>query len=628
MCGICGIVNSHESGAVDIAVMKKMLKTIVHRGPDEEGICVRGSIGIGIRRLSIIDIVTGHQPIFNEDKSIAVVLNGEIYNFQELRFSLSKKGHRFETKSDTEVIVHLYEDFGVEFPKHLRGMFAIAVLDIKANKLVLARDRIGIKPLYYSFAGGAFLFGSEIKALLAAGLIDKEADPEALDDYLTFLYTPAPKTIFKNIKTLLPGQILVFQNGTAGLSKYWDLADIYRDCAPGRSRKFNEDEITAELYEKLKEAVREELVSDVALGAFLSGGVDSSTIVVLMRELIGKNVKTFSIGFGASSYDELEYAREIAKIYETDHYEMEVNPKMVDLLPKLAGYLDEPFADSSIVPTYLVSKLARDHVTVALSGDGGDESFGGYAWTKINYLLDNYRKIPLFLKRMIAASVKHAPVESVFMKKAARMADCGLDDFTLGFYKRVICFDEEIKGRIYNKEFLDSLGGYSPFEIVRNRFESVRGMDSGSSMLYADSSIYLPDDCLKKVDRMSMANSLEVRVPYLDHRIIEFAAGIPFNLKIKGLTTKYIIKKAFKNKLPKKITRQRKQGFAMPVHDWFRGELKDYSTQLLLNQDALIYRYMRPDYVRTLLEQHRSSKENLGNHIFALIMLELWLRKN
>ncbi|MFC2149640.1 asparagine synthase (glutamine-hydrolyzing) [Candidatus Auribacterota bacterium] len=627
MCGICGIAYASTLNNVDPALLKKMTDTIKHRGPDASGTYVSKNLGIGMRRLSIIDIEGGSQPIFNEDRRISVVFNGEIYNFPELRRSLIEKGHKFSCRTDTEVIVHLYEEYGESLVDYLRGMYAFAIIDERTNKLILGRDRIGIKPLYYSTHGGNLIFGSEIKCILALNTVNTDMDIRALDDYLTMNYTPSPKTIYRNIRSLQAGHMLVYSGGKYNISRYWNLADIYNNTLLTEKRGHDVGEIARKLYALVTSSVNEELISDVPIGAFLSGGIDSSTVVIAMCELLGKKVKTFSIGFGGSNYDELEYAREIAKKYNTDHHELDVKPNMIELLPELVSYLDEPFADSSIIPTYLVSKLAREHVTVSLSGDGGDEFFGGYTWTKINHLLDHFRILPHFSRKLLLSAMKHITPHNIFGDKLLRFLRCGTYDSMEGFYNRIICFDKSLKENIYSESLQNDLGGYSTFDQIKKCFDETGKLDNGSRMLYTDAMLYLPDDNLKKVDRMSMANSLEVRVPYLDHRIMEFAASIPFDLKIRGLTTKYIVKQAFREKLPPKIIKQRKGGFSMPVQEWFRGELKDYSYDMLVSDNARINEYLKADYVRNILSMHQKRTANLGNHIFTLIMLELWLRK-
>ncbi|MDP8263819.1 MAG: asparagine synthase (glutamine-hydrolyzing) [Candidatus Ancaeobacter aquaticus] len=627
MCGICGIALHSQQQTFPSETLHKMNESIYHRGPDSDGVFIHNSIGIAMRRLSIIDVDGGKQPIFNEDKTIAVVFNGEIYNFLELRNDLERKGHIFLTKTDSETIVHLYEEYGMDFPQYLRGMFAIALHDTKSKKLILIRDRIGIKPLYYSYSDSYLVFGSEMKCILNSGLVNKKINPCALDDYFSFNYTASPQTIFSSIKSLMPGHMLISQNRRVDITCYWDLLSCYKNNKIQTQTNTDELYITDKVYSLLKDAVREELISDVPLGAFLSGGIDSSTVVAIMSELIGDNVKTFSIGFDNAAYNELSYAREIATLYKTDHHEFKVKPDMIDLLPKLVEYLDEPFADSSIVPTYIVSQLTRQHVTVALSGDGGDEFFGGYSWTKANLLLNRYRMLPLFIRRGLSASIKSIPINTVFMDKLVRMALSGADDLGSGFLRRITCFDNALKSNLYNKEFCKDLSGYSSYDTVLNKFNEAKDLDPLSAMLYVDASLYLPDDTLKKVDRMSMANSLEVRVPFLDHRVMEYATSIQSHYKINGLTTKYIIKKAFSDKLPKRITKQRKSGFSIPIHDWFRNELKVYAKEILLDKNARLSEYLNHDFINTLLESHQNGKRNLGHHIFSLLMLELWLQK-
>ncbi|HRZ87570.1 MAG TPA: asparagine synthase (glutamine-hydrolyzing), partial [bacterium] len=470
MCGICGLIDK-RGGAVPAETLRRMMATIRHRGPDDSGAYARTRFGIGMQRLSVIDLVTGHQPIFNEDESVAVVFNGEIYNFAGLREELLRSGHRFRTNTDTEVIVHLYEEYGLCFPEHLRGMFAIAVLDCRNDQMVLVRDRLGIKPLYYADCADAFVFGSEIKAVLASGAVARDIDPRSIDDYFSFLYIPGPNTVYRHIRSLQPGRMLVYKDGGVTERPYWRLSRYYEMQRESPYARANDDELASCFAGLLSDAVREQLVSDVPIGAFLSGGIDSSTVVASMQRAVAMPVKTFSIGFGGSPYSELRYARAVAERYRTDHHEFDVRPRMVELLPKLAGYFDEPFADSSLVPTYLVSEAARRLVTVALSGDGGDESFAGYSWTRTNHRLERYRLLPSMFRRAVAGSLKLVPWRSTLMRKVIRAADAGADDYRDGFIRRVSCCDADTRRTLYSGDMRAALGDYCSFDRIRGYFD-------------------------------------------------------------------------------------------------------------------------------------------------------------
>lgn len=622
MCGIVGIVHHGIKGAVNPGVLRRMNDSLTHRGPDDEGYWLNQNVGLGMRRLSIIDLEGGHQPLSNEEENVWTVFNGEIYNFQALRDELLKKGHRFKTRSDTEVIVHLYEDEGENFVQRLRGMFAIALWDGRDQKLLLYRDRLGIKPLHYWFQKGTLLFASETKALLEYPEVGRELSLSALSDYLSFLYIPTPRTIYQEIHKLPAGHFLRYQNGRMDLVPYWDLT--YRT-----DERVSEEEWAARLRSALQESVRMHLVSDVSLGAFLSGGTDSSTVVAWMSQVSSSPVKTYSIGFRDRRFNELPYARQVARHFKTDHHEAIVEAEAFRLLPKIIGGFDEPFADSSAIPTYLVSEFARREVKVALSGDGGDELFAGYLWTRKEAWLEKYRRLPLSLRRGLETLVLkegYQPLREKGLWSSFQrfLYDAGLTPCE-SFARRTMCFQPWMKTRLFQPWVRDQLETES-LEKIRPFFERDAAPSVMEKLLYGDSRVYLPDDLLTKVDRMSMLHSLEVRVPFLDHPLVELAASIPFSLKLKGRTTKYILKRAMRDLLPPGILKQRKQGFGVPLELWFRDGLGSWARKLLLEEKAWSGRFFQREYVEWLLREHQSGRQRFGTQLYALVILELWGR--
>ena len=623
MCGIVGIIHPENKGTVDGGILRAMNSALRHRGPDDEGYWIHHNVGLGMRRLSIIDVAGGHQPVANEDGNVWAVFNGEIYNFLELRRELIQKGHRFKSRSDSEVIVHLYEEKGEDFVQDLRGMFAIALWDARARKLLLYRDRVGIKPLHYRFKNGTLLFASEIKALLEYPEVSREISLPAVNDYLSFLYIPTPKTIYREIAKLPAGHFLRYAEGEIKIRRYWDFE--YQE-----NSERSESVCAERLREAIRESVKLHLISDVPLGAFLSGGMDSSTVVASMSEENASPVKTFSIGFQDDEFNELPYAREVAGYFKTDHREQIMEVNALHLLPKILSGFDEPFADSSAIPTFLVSEFARKQVTVALSGDGGDELFAGYTWTRKENWLEQYRKLPHALRRA---------AESFFLKKGYHpvretnalsliqrfIYDAKQSPFE-SFARRSMCFQPWMKEELFRPWFREALKEDRSAEILRGFFDGKNSASLMNRLLYLDSKVYLPDDLLTKVDRMSMMHSLELRVPLLDHKLIELAGSIPFSLKLKGRTTKSILKQAMKNTLPPKILRQRKQGFSIPLKKWFQGDLHDFSKKLLLDQKSECSRYFRTESIRRLLDEHRSGRQNFGHQLYTLVVFELWSR--
>ena len=600
--------------------LKRMCNSIAHRGPDDEGFFVDANAGLGMRRLSIIDLATGHQPISNEDGRIWIVFNGEIYNYRDLRADLESRGHEFSSDTDTETIVHAYEEYGDDCVERLNGMFAFAIWDRPRRRLMIARDRLGIKPLYYYDGPEFFAFGSEIKAILELPDVPRNVDLQALDTYLTFEYVPAPKSMFEGIKKLLPGHRLVVENGRVAVSQYWDV----RKAAPTGS----EDELAESLYELLKDSVRMRLVSDVPLGAFLSGGIDSSSIVCMMSELMDRPVQTFSIGFDDPSYNELGYAGIVARHFGADHHEMVVKPDVVDLAESLVGYLDEPLADVSIFPTYLVSKLAREEVKVVLSGDGGDELFAGYDWYVADKIERQYRRllsrlrtsiVPGLMGRIPPASQKKGVVNTL-----KRFVEGAAQPDSLRHYRWSTFMTEDRRSRLYG-DGLRSLNGsrntYSEFHAYLDAFDD---SDPLWQEQYADIKTYLVDDILAKVDRMSMANSLEARTPFLDHRVVEFAAALPANLKLKGLKTKYLLKRTMEPRMPQEIRGRRKEGFSIPMKNWLTAELRPMMEDVLsparMSQGGLF----NSEYVEKMKREHVAGTANHAHQLWSLMVFEMW----
>jgi asparagine synthase (glutamine-hydrolysing) len=630
MCGICGIVKPRRGEFVSEELLASLCRTIVHRGPDDQGLFVEGHVGLGTRRLSIIDLVTGHQPLSNEDGSVWVAYNGEIYNFAGLRDELIGRGHGFRTRSDTETIVHAYEEWGDACVERFRGMFAFAVWDRAKDRLFIARDRLGIKPLYYTrLEDRTLVFGSELKAVIAHPGVRRRLDLEALDLYLTLEYVPAPRSIFEGIFKLPAGHSLEYKAGEVAVRKYWDVEAAAGD--DGRSKPPRLEEARDRLYDLLKESVKLRLISDVPLGAFLSGGIDSSTVVGLMREAGAEPLKTFSIGFKDQSYNELEAARRIAARFATEHEELVIEPKALDLTEKLVGHLDEPFGDFSIFPTYLVSELARAKVTVALSGDGGDEVFGGYE----HYQAQKIASWPLVaaagtLARPLVRRLRPAPAKKGARNKLRRFV-AGFDHAAGQRHFRWMMFESpRSKARLYAPAFKEALGagrdlrGREPFASL---FARLDGFDSVNRELYLDLKTYLADDILVKVDRMSMAVSLEARVPLLDHKVVEYAFSLPGSWKARGLTTKWLFKKTAERLLPKENIYKKKEGFSIPIKHWLGKELKPLLLHYL-SEDRIreggLFEYPA---VRRMIGRHLQGKENYSHELWSLLVFEVWREK-
>jgi len=620
MCGIAGIVSTRAGERIDAETIHCMCEAIVHRGPDDEGIFVKNGVGLGMRRLSIIDVAGGHQPVFNEDRSVWLVYNGEIYNFQELRPDLESRGHRFYTHSDTEVIVHLYEEMGPSCLQKLRGMFALALYDEREGKLLLARDRFGKKPLHYALQDGKLYFGSEIKAILAAAPELARVNQEALLQYMYFGYVPDPLTAFEPIRKLPPGHLLEFQRGQVRVRQYWDLPRY------GTHKPTSEEECLEEMERRLEEAVRVRLISEVPLGALLSGGTDSSTVVALMARSSSKPVETFAIGFKQDDFNEAHYARLVAERFGTNHHELILEPDVVNTVETLSRSLEEPFGDSSMLPTYYVSSLARRHVTVALSGDGGDEIFAGYGRYGIHQRRQIFERVPNGVWGWYRRQIHPRLPNSAHGYRLAYNLSLPWRQRYVDMISFVPAFERDRP--LLSDEFRAQLGKFEdPQNVMYRYFEQAPADDPLGQMLYVDTKTYMTADILTKVDRMSMAVSLEVRAPILDHLFVEWVTALPAEWKLRGRKQKYILRKlAERVGVPKEVLYRRKQGFALPLVHWIRHELKDLILTVLLEPRTLQRGYFDERGVRQLLEEHLEGRRVHSGRIWRLLMFELWHR--
>ena len=621
MCGICGIVYKDEARRCEKAVLKHMCDTLIHRGPDDEGQIVRRNAGLGMRRLAIIDLETGRQPLSSEDNRFWIVFNGEIYNFGEIRKQLLSMGYQFKTKSDTESILHGYEMWQEGVCGRLNGMFGFAIWDEKARRLFLARDRLGIKPLYYYEDGEKIVFGSEIKAILACPDVRVNLDPIALNHYLTVEYVPAPRSIFDSIHKLKPGHWLTLKEGKSRIEPYWILEP--------REESISMEDASDRLSELVRDSVRRRLISDVPLGAFLSGGIDSSILVSQMAGLVDRPVKTFSIGFKESSYNELVYARAVAKRYETEHHEFMIEPNAVDLTETLIKHLDEPFGDFSIFPTYLVSKMARSVVTVALSGDGGDELFAGYDTYRANRFEKRfYRLLPAFFRKHVLGSIgsRLVPTEKKkgWINSFKRFVQGAEMDSSLAHVRWMVFMNDAQRRALFTRNVQESLSGTDPFDFIRRVDSGNSALDDITRMGFIDVNTYLVDDILVKVDRMSMAASLEARVPYLDHRLVEFAYSLPPSLKMRGFNTKRILKQTFWDALPVEVQRRDKQGFSIPIKNWIREALRPMMLDLLSEQRIRRQGLFNAEFVTRLIDEHLQGSHNHSHLLWALMVFEQW----
>ena len=619
MCGICGICNIYSRGRAERALAADMCSTMRHRGPDDDGAFASGPCALAMARLSIIDLEGGHQPMPNEDRSAWIVYNGETYNAPDLREQLQHQ-HCFATRSDTEVLLHAYEQWGDDMLARLRGMFAFAIWDRPRRSLLLARDRLGIKPLYYAIAGDWLVFGSEIKALLQVPWLERSIDPEALHAYLTFNYIPAPMTIFRGVKKLPPGHLLRCGNGEVRVSRYWDL-----DCAPRPVA--DEHECASELRQRLDDAVRAHLLSDVPVGVLLSGGIDSSAVTALAARSAGR-VKTFSVGFEEKSFNELEAARLVARTYGTDHHEEILKPDAATLVERLVDCFDEPFADSSALPTFLVSQMAAREVKVVLSGDGGDEIFGGYMTYTADALAEIYQRIPRPLRRrVIEPLVARMPVsdEKNSLDYLAKrfVAGAHLPPLERHHSWRVI-FTEADKQRLYAPDWRAAAGLEDPLAILERYYESLDGLHFITKLQYVDTKTYLPDDILTKVDRMSMAHSLETRPPLLDHHVVDYAASLPAHMKVRGLKRKIVLRRAVRDLLPEPLLRRRKHGFSIPLAAWLRRDLCPLLLDVLSPQAVRRTGIFDPAEVRHLISEHLAGRRDLSRNLWGLLIFMVW----
>jgi asparagine synthase (glutamine-hydrolysing) len=619
VCGIAGVVGK-PGDVIDAADVHRMCQTIVHRGPDDEGIYARGPVGLGMRRLSIIDLAGGKQPIHNEDRSVWVVFNGEIYNFPELRGELQSRGHQFYTHSDTEVIVHLYEEMGADCVKKLRGMFAIALYDEKQHLLLLARDRLGKKPLHYALHQGKLLFGSEIKTILALHPELAEVDHEGLLQYFYFGYIPDPHTAFQRIHKLPAGHLMEFRNGEMKIRQYWDVPEY------GTHPPISEEECLVELERRLEEAVRIRLISDVPLGALLSGGVDSSIIVALMARTSTKPVKTFSIGFRAEQFNESEYARMVAERFGTEHHELVLEPDLEETLTYLSGMMEEPFGDSSMLPTYYVCRMARRQVTVALSGDGGDELFAGYDRYLVAMERPKFDPLQRWLGSIYRDRIHGLIPAGMYGKNLAWNASLNDRDRYLDGISFLPALHRERD--LFTPEFLESARRLpDPLLEWQRLYDGAPAQDRLSRLLYLDTKTYLNSDILTKVDRMSMATSLEVRVPMLDHELLEWVTSLPVELKFRDGVRKHILKKlAERLGIPPALLHRKKQGFQLPLVEWMRNEMKSKFWGVLLEPRTLERGYFKPEAVRALINEHVRGRRNRSGMLWRMLILELWHR--
>jgi asparagine synthase (glutamine-hydrolysing) len=621
VCGITGKLSL--SRAVEESLLERMCAAIEHRGPDSRGVFLDDGIGLGVQRLRVIDLETGDQPIVNEDESIVVILNGEIYNYEQLRVELARRGHRLATKGDTEVIVHLYEDHGADCVRFLRGMFAFAIWDRRNRRLLLARDRLGKKPLFYREHGGEFWFASEVRAIFEDPAVDRAIDFQAIDAFLHYQYVPHPMSAFAGIRKLPPAHILAWEDGKTTVRRYWRLS--YRPFDPLPSLTEAHEEIRS----RLLEATALRLRSDVPLGAFLSGGVDSSAVVAAMAKQASGRVKTFAIGFDVESYDETRYASEIAKLYDTDHHELRVEPQAMEILPRLVWHYGEPFADHSAIPSFYLAELTRQHVTVGLNGDGGDENFAGYTRYVGNQVAERLAQLPLPARRTLALAGRMLGIEgqdSSFRSRLRRVTDRALMEADARYSIWMAFFADADREELYTPEFRAAVGASGTLAVIREPYRASDAVDPVNRLLDVDVNTYLPGDLLVKMDIASMAHSLEVRSPLLDHEFMEFAARLPGTWKLDGQTTKKVFKDALRPWLPEHILERPKWGFGVPLASWFAGALRHLPREVLLDAAAVKRGFFREDAVRRIIDDHVAGVRNNADKIWALIQLELWLR--
>ena len=625
MCGIVGIYNL-KGQAVERSQVERMNACIVHRGPDEAGVWARGPVAIAMRRLSIIDLACGQQPMSNEDGTVWIVFNGEVYNFADLRTRLEAKGHKFRTGSDTEAIVHAYEEWGSECPKYLRGMFAFAIYDMRQGHenatLFLARDRVGKKPLLYTTAGGQFIWGSEFSAILSNEHVPRRPHLPAIDTYLATSCVPSPMTAYQEIHKLPPAHSLTVKNGQLKIERYWSL-DFTQKLS------ISEDDAVRELVERLDDAVQVRMISEVPLGAFLSGGVDSSAVVAMMARHSSRPVKTFSIGFNEREYSEIEHARRIAKFYGTDHTEVIVEPDALAILPTLVRHYGEPYADSSAVPTFYVSQITRAHVTVALTGDGGDELFAGYERHRAMKFVEMAHPALMRTGATLSGLMPDGTNFRAFHVRAKRLLQAAAMDRPQRYLHWMSAFSVAQKRELYTKEFAHESGfGVSRHPIEKWLIDS-KDLDVVDACLLTDTMTYLTDDLLVKTDITSMANSLEARSPFLDTPLMEWAARLPPEYKLRGKVLKHLLRKALADEklVPLENMDRPKMGFGVPIRHWFRDAMKDLLFDTVLSDRALARGYFKRDAIKKLVDEHLHDKQDHAYRLWALLMLELWHRE-
>ncbi len=638
MCGIAGWINLDNSNTPDTeSVLHSMCETIVHRGPNSEGLWIDDTVALGMRRLSIIDLHTGHQPVFSCDKSVVVMMNGELYNYREVRADLEARGHKFTTKSDTEILPHLYEEYGEALVDHLNGMYAFSLWDARAKKLIIARDRFGEKPLYYGTFDGKLLWASEPKALLAHPAVTPELDLDSLRQYLSFDYVPAPHSIYKGISKLPAAHMMIVENGEVRTQRYWDMcwsgSPPYKggvDAAlggRGGSQPSHEDE----LRELISDAVRMRLVADVPLGILLSGGIDSSTVAAFAVQHATERVKTFSIGFEEDSFDESKYARQVAKHLDTEHYEEKLSATTAgDLISEIGNWLDEPLSDGSLIPTFLLAQFVRKHVTVALGGDGGDELFAGYPMYHAHNVTRRYRSIPSFLRRGVIAPIVNAlPVSRDNMsfdykaKRFVRAAELDTVERHHTWFGSFAASDHE---RLLTPEVLANSNG-DIYGKLRDSLANCDAVTVIEQMQYLDINNYLAEDILTKVDRAAMAVSLETRAPFLDPRIGQFAASLPLDMKLRGKSGKFILKEAMAPLLPHEILNRPKKGFGIPIAEWLRGRLRPLMEEMLAEKRLREQGIFEPRFVRQLIDEHIAGKASHHKELWTLLVFQLWYER-
>jgi asparagine synthase (glutamine-hydrolysing) len=621
MCGIAGKVSSESRIAPGL--VERMCGAMTHRGPDARGLHREDGAELGIQRLRVIDLETGDQPIYNETGEVAVVLNGEIYNYRELRSDLSRRGHVLATKGDTEVIVHLYEELGPDCVRELHGMFSFALWDARRRRLMIARDRVGKKPLFYWAGRESLTFASELAALMEDAEIPRDVDPDALDCYLAYACIPAPLTVWRGVRKLPPAHTLVWERGQLALNRYWRLDYSQQTSAP-------EPELVEELRRRIGASVRRRMIADVPLGAFLSGGVDSSIVVSEMAAASPAPVKTFSIGFEAPEYNELPQARLTAERFATDHHELVVRPDALALVPKIVRHYGEPFADSSAIPSFYLAELARREVTVALNGDGGDESFAGYVRYAVNQLTAGVDRVPRPLRRAVVALGERLPARpgaKSFVGRAQRLLTSLGEDPVERYRRHTSLFNSREREALLASDFRASIDPTAAPEVIAEPWREASGDSRLDTLMEVDVATYLPNDLLTKMDIATMAHSLEARSPLLDPEVMEFAATLPANLKLRRLQRKRILRRAYRGRVPDRILDGAKRGFGVPIDHWFRGELQAYARELLLDPATLDRGYFDGAEVKSLLDRHASGAGDRSAQIWGLVMLEEWHRQ-